>query len=198
MARGTRISPAGVLVIALMACGGSARAEDAGSPHTTRRLSVAVYDYAGADAATLKSAQRVAGEAYRNVGVEIEWVDAGRHDGETTLYVNLVTDDMRSPSPISNEAVGYATPGSLAANAIYDRIRTVARKRHVPVDAMLGYVIAHELGHLLLPAPSHSPSGLMRATLDLKLTARRKLQFTSDQAAQIRERLTASRAVSTH
>jgi hypothetical protein len=113
------------------------------------------------------------------------------------LYVNVLSQEMAAPFYASDETVGFAIPGSRAANVIYERIRQIARRRHVAPGLLLGYVIAHELGHLLLPARSHSSSGLMRPDLDLELAAMKKLRFTADQVALIQERLIVQQVVST-
>jgi hypothetical protein len=113
------------------------------------------------------------------------------------LYVNVLSQEMAAPFHASDETVGFAIPGSRAANVIYERIRRIARRRRVASGLLLGYVIAHELGHLLLPARSHSSSGLMRPDMDMKLAAMRKLRFTADQVALIQERLTVRQVVST-
>ena len=47
--------------------------------------------------------------------------------------------------------------------AYYHRIESYARRTHVPADVLLGYVLAHELGHVLLRSDSHTAGGLMRA-----------------------------------
>ena len=50
---------------------------------------------------------------------------------------------------------------------------------------MLGHVITHEMGHLLLPPKAHSPSGIMQAGLNTQLAAQGRLFFTASQAQQI-------------
>jgi hypothetical protein len=62
----------------------------------------------------------------------------------------------------------------------------------VPNDAeskILGHVIAHEMGHLLLPPNSHSQSGVMNADWDSEQLLRMVkglLQFTPEQGELIR------------
>ena len=51
----------------------------------------------------------------------------------------------------------------------------------------LGDVIAHEVGHLLLGANSHSPSGIMRANVDVR--ALHLQSFDKAQAHTIRTTL---------
>jgi hypothetical protein len=54
----------------------------------------------------------------------------------------------------------------LTAWAFYERILDVATILGVDPGLLLGEVIAHEMGHLLLPYDSHSRTGLMRAGWD--------------------------------
>jgi hypothetical protein len=53
---------------------------------------------------------------------------------------------------------------------------------------LLGLVIAHELGHLLLRSKAHSVEGIMQAQLatDLRYRTRTLLVFTRQQASSIR------------
>ena len=192
----SRIS-SGVLVTAMI-CGGVGSAYGAAPQHSTHRLTVAVYDYAGIEPATLAYAKQIAGDVYLRAGIEIVWVDPDVFEDAGSLHINLLSREITATSSISRDTVGFATPGSFAANAIYDRIREVAHDYHLPCGVMLGYVMAHELGHLLLPAHSHSESGVMRANLDVQLAAEKKLGFTSDQSALILERLMVRPVVSTH
>jgi hypothetical protein len=60
------------------------------------------------------------------------------------------------------------------------------------MKVVLSRVIAHELGHLLMPGEPHSATGVMRSSVndrDLRLAASDRLLFTAEQAAQIRSRL---------
>ena len=56
----------------------------------------------------------------------------------------------------------------------------------------MAFVVAHEVGHLLLPIGSHSPDGLMRGRWDvndLRRTDPRAISFTPRQAELIRDTL---------
>jgi hypothetical protein len=191
-----RIWPTGLFILA-MACGGAAGA-GAAPQREVRDLTVAVALYAAVDPKTMTEAEGIASEVYRRAGIEIQWVEPSSYEGAATLYVNVLSQDMAAPFYVSDETVGFAIPGSRAANVIYERIRQIARRRHVASGLLLGYVIAHELGHLLLPAHSHSSSGLMRPDLDMERAATKKLRFSADQVALILERLTVQQVVSTH
>ena len=54
---------------------------------------------------------------------------------------------------------------------------------------MLGHVMAHELGHLLLRDAGHSIAGLMQAEFNLLLAQRGGLQFSDGQMRAIRHML---------
>ena len=192
-----RIWPTGLFILA-MTCGGAAGAGAAPQRdlREVRDLTVAIAQYAAVDPKTMKEAEGVASEVYRRAGIEIQWVEPSTYEGATRLYVNVLSQAMAGPFYASDETVGFAIPGSRAANVIYERIRRAARRHHVASGLLLGYVIAHELGHLLLPAHSHSSSGLMRPDLDMELAATKKLRFTTDQVALIQERLTVQLVVS--
>jgi len=63
---------------------------------------------------------------------------------------------------------------------------------HLPLGdgELLGYVIAHEVGHLLLGTNSHSHEGIMQGRwedVQLREAGKGNLQFTSSQAALMRE-----------
>jgi hypothetical protein len=60
---------------------------------------------------------------------------------------------------------------------------------------LMGLVIAHELGHLLLPFGAHSDEGVMRGRWEVRELQRldvRQLGFTPFQAMQIRRRASGS------
>ena len=60
---------------------------------------------------------------------------------------------------------------------------------------ILGYVMAHEVGHLLLGLNSHSQTGVMRAHWqpdDLRRAAKGDLLFTAEQAVLMRSHLVAT------
>ena len=57
---------------------------------------------------------------------------------------------------------------------------------------ILGRVTAHEIGHLLIGTNSHAPSGLMRASWNVKVAASRPSGSSPrDDASKIRVRLLA-------
>jgi hypothetical protein len=54
----------------------------------------------------------------------------------------------------------------------------------------MGHLVAHELGHLLIPTQSHARRGIMRAQLggdEWQLARRQLLLFSSEEARRMRQ-----------
>jgi hypothetical protein len=76
------------------------------------------------------------------------------------------------------------------AGVFFSRVRQTAARNPgiVDVSDLLGYVMAHEIGHVMLHSTTHSSEGLMRAEFrpeDLKKVGQRQLQFTPEQSEAI-------------
>ena len=77
-----------------------------------------------------------------------------------------------------------------------DRVARLAEWAGVNSSVLLGRVIAHEVGHLLLGTTDHSPNGLMRARWSkLHLAHQRSIRswgFSLEEAAAMRRALMGS------
>jgi hypothetical protein len=149
-------------------------------------LSIAICGSEPVPAVLLDRAESIAANVYRDIGVAIEWSDC--RDQEGGLEVDLTTRDALD-APVADATLGFAEPGGSVATVLYDRVGKFAKRFGVKREVLLGYAIAHEIGHLLLPPNSHSPSGVMRASLDLDQAAAKKLRFTREQGELILDRL---------
>src|SRR5689334_5289859 len=75
------------------------------------------------------------------------------------------------------------------ARIFFRQVQDFAREHRLDLGTTLAYVIAHELGHLMLPGNVHSDRGLMRAEWDSALAREAStgsLTFTHWQAERIR------------
>ena len=111
---------------------------------------------------------------YERIGVRILWVDSDRavkkhQDDGLHLTVMLLSRDMVQKKTlaegISKGALGQAHSASGRAYIFCDRIATMSGAN--PLAIRIGAVIAHEVGHLVLPENSHSRSGVMGADMDV-------------------------------
>ena len=167
------------------------------------RLPLHVYDYAGVPPDARAAAGEVTRRIYAAIGVEIVWVDRcplGCHvafsrqaQTDTTvgnLMVTILPDAMTSEE-FPPRVMGFAPEEGSVAYAFFGRIRTFAYDRDLLVGILLGHVIAHEVGHVLL-RNGHAPKGLMRADwVESELLQARlgRLGFTAIQGSRIRSRL---------
>ena len=83
-----------------------------------------------------------------------------------------------------------ASPPLLRADIFYDSVFDHAQTTGSDVARLLGAVMAHEVVHVLLPALTHTPSGLMKAQWDGHIV--RVPGFTVDQGTAIRAAVTAA------
>src|SRR5262245_12612736 len=97
---------------------------------------------------------------------------------------------VNTTQPMTGDAcnvAGEAASRIGRAWVYYNRLE--AMTKHLPADApvILGRVMAHEVGHLLLPPNSHSRVGIMRPHVDFSQTGVHT--FTSDQVQAMRRLL---------
>jgi hypothetical protein len=139
---------------------------------------------------------------FDSAGVDLVWwdVDAGCNvPFKDRSFIVVLTSE---PLPGWNEpnATGFAAVRSGAyrrAYVFYDRVRAAALaftkiSLSETTGIILGHVVAHELGHLLLPGDAHSLTGIMRDKWNYRLSeeaAAGRLLFTPDQSKLIRKEL---------
>jgi hypothetical protein len=80
------------------------------------------------------------------------------------------------------------------ADIYIDRCKDLVKGRLWAYEIVLGHVLAHELGHLLLGHEGHQTVGIMRSPWDkqdVNKALQRRLVFTSRQASKMREEVLA-------
>jgi hypothetical protein len=139
-------------------------------------VKILVYNMAEVPRATLTGAEREASHILSKAGVLLRWFEcsAGHSDAESrdiclngwgTLNIGLRI--LVKPAALNNRFqgnhLGFAIFPALAS-VYYDRtVRFVGDDRGLGLPTVLGCLIAHEIGHLLLGPNSHSHQGLMQA-----------------------------------
>jgi hypothetical protein len=124
-------------------------------------------------AEALEEAVTHATQIYAAIGVALVWTDGGRIPGEPAALRLAVTlpsgsgeERLVTEVGAPEATLGFAPRGTGRAYIFCGRVVRVAKSTGERVGAVLGRVIAHELGHLLLPGQGHSQTGIMRARLD--------------------------------
>ena len=177
-----------VFAVVLMAAHAEA-ADDTGQP----LLRVRVDNQAAVPGAVLRFAEARAGQVFREAGVVVEWVGEDeairrhvRADFTVLVMAEAPAKLKAAAEHLGLDVMGQGAPVAARAYIYYDRIAAAVTSPHRDVVTVLGDVMAHELGHLLLP-PGHSSIGIMRPQIDMM--SRTLATFTKDEAAEIRRRL---------
>jgi hypothetical protein len=183
-----------IVAIAIGAgCTMPAQLEAADQEHSDIRL--LIVNEAGVDSSILTVAKAEATRIYDAFGIRLVWTEADQEGSAFTYVVKIIPRALKGRA-IDVGAMGIA-PGTresrgTVAYAFYDRIQDVTLTRGADVALILGHVIAHEIGHLLLPYDAHAKNGLMRAGWNTDQTMRAMrgaLTFTAQEAALIQQRL---------
>ena len=139
----------------------------------------------------LRFAQDRAGAVFNSIGARIVWIDtdtAVRQRMRAAFTLVLVASDTSSEQTwLVAEALGVAAPPVRRAHVFYDRIATLNTRASGGILTILGDVMAHELGHLLLPLPGHSAWGIMRPNVTTNIAP--PATFSKSQAGEILCRL---------
>jgi hypothetical protein len=190
-----------------------------GNGQVPRQLFVRLYNLSGVPSSTLDHATIEARRIFANVDVDIIWELGlpGAEEAHTTdqrspasvrgnkmlhqevrsCLVVRIGRGMSGHTPVS--ALGFSLPDSqygVSATIFQDRIESVSESAGLDLSMVMGHVIAHELGHVLLGSSEHTPSGIMKARwskADFDSAATGILGFTAVQGGAMRDSRSLSR-----
>ena len=178
----------------------SGEADAPAADESRPRVVIRLANTAQIPASQLALAQQRAAEIYDSAGVSIDWRRAKALDDDPLpigqrwmeVFVVLAPDRLTGvicgANHLSESAMGVAMVANrYLAYVFTDRIAYLAARRSQLTSSLLGDVIAHEVGHLLLPESGHTRDGVMRPNLETRQHA--AARFTDAQAAALRERL---------
>ena len=182
-----------LLLASLMAMAATRTASAQEGP--ARTITVRMDDKAGVQGALLKIAEARATDVFAMSGVRLEWIDGGDAIRQkiTTDFIILIMAEAPAKlkaamENLGSDVMGQGAPSAGRAYIYYDRIVAFRPVPPRDIPTTLGDVMAHELGHLILP-PGHSSTGIMRPTI--ATTSRRIETFTKSEASEIQSRLSA-------
>jgi len=178
---------AGLAFTATLFTAGPAPAQD-----EARTLVLHVDNYARIPSDVLALAEREAARVYEAAGVRVVWIhgdEAEREAGGKHLRVLLLGTEMTNRKTgldrIGPDVLGTAASGTGRAYVFTQRVIERALINGREASQLIGRVMAHEIGHLLLHEGSHSANGIMRADLSLRSRSRDRNTFTKPQADEI-------------
>jgi hypothetical protein len=166
-------------------------------------LKIYVYNQADVPQETLAHAERRTSDIFREAGVQTTWYACStlgtvRYNcsgllGPNTVTLQIVHDSRQMYDSIFGAAFLGADGMGQQADIYFDRIRSFSQEENLTLPDITGYVVAHELGHLLLGLNAHSWIGIMKATWErsqLENANKGELWFSRPEAKRIRRRLT--------
>jgi hypothetical protein len=172
-------------------------------------LTVSVFNDADVSPSVLSQAQDRAIAIMRRSGVSLTWLDCGTPGNRLPntgcsavvfpkhVSLRVVAKVSSIRSDIFGQSFQDASGEGNYALVYFAGLVSSNAGATVPTGELLGCVIAHELGHLLLGKDSHSATGLMSPVWqdsELRQAAQGNLFFTADQGGRIRSRYAAASA----
>jgi hypothetical protein len=160
-------------------------------PEPELRITVRIDDKAGVQGVYLKFAKDRAAEVFAMKGVKLDFIDAEEANRLKVVAPYTILIMAEAPARLKAEmerlgmdVMGQGAPTVGRAYIYYDRVLKLNPVPPRDIITTLGDVMAHELGHLMLP-PGHSNVGIMRP--DINMTSRRLETFTDVEATHIQE-----------
>jgi len=172
-----------VWALALAAQVGSAGQEAKGrlAARETVELLVGVHNYAGMPQATVARAEEHAAQVLDRAGIAVRWVECPVAAGDEErnlaclavkerlgLFLKILPETMARGFRNARAVFGLAIHPN-TAYVFADRVTAGAAHLDLPDHAVLGAVMIHELGHLLLGEGGHVDNGIMSEDLRGKL-----------------------------
>ncbi len=179
-----------------------ARAKD----DTAGILTISIFNDASVPAEVLVQAEGRASRILSHAGIQVEWLncvvgdthipDQFEHPSACNsiaypshLSVRIVPSGKSVREDIFGEAFADGEGKGAYINLFYAHLAKSNASGFLGEGELLGYVIAHEVGHLLLGTDSHGNEGIMQGrweSAQLKDAGKGNLQFTQPQAALMR------------
>jgi hypothetical protein len=133
-----------------------------GGPRNTNVIAVCLQSAESVDLLTLGMARGAASRVFAAIDVKIEWC-GGEPPRERGVTITLQFDP-EAPPEVSRDAMATAFPYAASGTRIHvflGRVPSFGGRR--AAGEVLGYVMAHEIAHVLEGISHHSSAGVMKA-----------------------------------
>lgn len=195
---------------------GLGHAAAAAPSETSPAITIHVRNYAGVAPKTLAEAEEVTTGIFRKAGLETRWADvvltpengqenSAGHPARTLadIQVSIFPREMSDRDGAPNNVMGVAPGNGADRNIVYVFNGNVQTRvwelssahsrgridQQVSKAQVLGHVMAHEVGHLLLNQQVHSAQGIMRGEwglMEFRSAVLGLLLFTPQQSEFLR------------
>jgi hypothetical protein len=175
-------------------------------------ITVLVQDSTRLSGSILKEAEQEASRIFRAAGISIAWVNCSvgsnrvdeecyRVPGPTQFVLHIVATGKTSSDLVFGLAFLDENGAGKYSDVFLDRIEAAHRTFGTDTSRLLGTIVAHELGHLLLGNHAHSYAGVMAPVWRGEVLQREAmgfLLFTHDQALLMKRRLADGNVAAIH
>lgn len=171
-------------------------------------VTISVFNHANIRPELLTRAEEDARRIFLQAGVDTIWLNCSRPSapgqsnaapcgtvGPGHLVAEILphaNDESRSHLEVLGTATLTKRAEGFYCYAFYDRIELLAGEHLLLKHKLLGAVLAHEIGHLLLRSSSHSLGGLMSGRWsgdELRRVSQSAMVFQPSESRIIRQRL---------
>lgn len=197
-------------IVGLLMASLAGGAQPVGSIESESGIRVRIYDYVGVASGELRKIKKVAAGILEGARVDVVWLECRVSENEPVrdsrcestltpldIHLRIVGPEMAAAAGTTEDSFGYAWLGGgpdIIAAVYYHRAVEMEKQNVASRWSVLGGIIAHEIGHLLLGEARHSASGIMLAVWgrrELKRISQGRLGFSADQIRRIRRSVTA-------
>ena len=147
---------------------------------------------------TIAAARDELTHVYDAAGIRVETSADPEHDRcalQLTVHVVLLAGDRADRfirrEKVKRKALAQANSDARRVYVFSDRIGPAVDRHAVGRGDALGLIIAHELGHVLLPARDHARTGIMQENYNVYFSYR--LKFTTEESVAMRAFIAAAR-----
>jgi hypothetical protein len=171
-------------------------------------VSVSVFSDVEIPQQVLTVSEQSASQIFSNAGIDVAWIncvhapgsipdpDCTKSYGPGDLVLRITSHVSRATSNSASGVAWLGTGGTgMYADIFWTRVQHLYTDSTVDLGRILGCIMAHEIGHLLLGANSHSVDGLMQAHWragELDRIAMGTLFFSPEQSQRMRAHLSAA------
>lgn len=191
---------AGLVLLELMA---PPRAAFSSEPDPKPTITILIYNLAKAPSAILNGAEREAGRIFVQAGVRTSWFDCTMVHTDThshdicekgwepiLIELRILIKPTERGERFQGERYGFAIIPGLASVYYDHKARFISDDFGMGLSLVLGCVMAHEIGHLLLGPNSHSSQGVMQGEWNqrqLRQALMKDLLFSREESELIQE-----------
>jgi hypothetical protein len=201
-----------LLATVLAAVAYPASRESASNSPSERTVCIHLYDFAHTTSSDLTWATPQASRTFSAAGIRIKWEQPDdskeahlldftpsgptltSSDLQPCVVVRITRNEVHGSYA---DALGFALPFAtegINVEIFYQRIQNQASLTGLPIYVLLGAVMTHEVGHVLLQSAAHSAAGIMRDHWDresVRLASFGLLKFLPCEASRMRENTSA-------